>query len=803
MQNNMNEMMEYFEMEEGTNVKEFIFRMLSKWYWFALFGFLGLSGGYMMTKFTPATYKMTSTVLVNEESAGMGMDYLFEGFDLGGKTNIDNHILMLKSYTLNRLALENLDRKISWFREGGFLDVSMYRQSPYLIQENPGNSNLTGIALHVSFLNEKDYRIEVEGKVMMDGVKLDLDLSQKGQFGMPFENKYFSFTLSKNTAFQFLEDEDYFFVFNDLNQLTQSYLSKLGVSLATKKADGINLSIEGSNPAREVDYMNELIRVYMNYDLSEKNRTSENTVRFIDIQLGQIVDSLSLAGQNFTDFRSENGIVDLGQEAGLVVEKLKELESEKALSERRLEYFRNLKAYMGDAEQMKLMVSPSVVGIVDVGLNAQVVKLAELYSRKSSLSFIAKEKNPSLLMVNNEITNTLASLDENLKNLLSNAEVELKSLCNRMDKINLELSGLPKTEQKLINIKRRFDLNNELYTFLLQKRAEAAITTASNVSDAQVLDPARVDTAVKVGPKTAINLLAGLILGLALPFLVIVVGDYFNDTIQSKEDIEKKSKLPIMGEIAHNNYKKELPIVEHPRSGIAESFRGLRTDLQYLFKQKEDCKVLALHSMVSGEGKTFNSLNLAAIIALDNKKVLLVGCDLRKPRLHKIFEVDNKLGLSTYLIGNHSFKEIIQSTEITNLSFVNSGPVPPNPSELLGTEEFAKFIEEAKKDFDYIIMDNAPVTLVTDGLLTGKHADANLFILRQGFSNKSQIKFINQLAEKESISQVGIILNDTVYKGYGYGYGNSYGCYGNSYYDEEYQRGRWKHSLLARFSKNS
>ncbi|MRT91933.1 tyrosine-protein kinase [Ancylomarina sp. 16SWW S1-10-2] len=795
---NMNEMMDYFEMEEGTNVKEFIFRLLSKWYWFVLFGIFGFSGGYLMSKFSQPTYKMTSTVIVNEESQSMGLDQMFDGLDLGGKTNIENHLLMLKSYTLNRQALENLDRQVNWFRKGVFVDASLYKQSPYIIEAKSPDCNLTGIALHVTPLKGDTYQIQVEGELVKDGVELDLDFSQKGHYDVPFENEYFAFTLRKKADFKAAEDAEYYFEFNCLSDLTQSYLERLDVSLASKKADGITLSLEGSNPAREVDYMNELVRVYMNYGLLEKNRTSENTVRFIDIQLGQIVDSLSLAGQNFTDFRSKNGIIDLGQESGLVVEKLEKLESEKALAERRLEYFRNLKAYMGNSDQMKLMVSPSVIGIIDAGLNAQVVKLAELYSRKSSLSFIAKEKNPSLLMVNNEITNTLASLDENLKNLLSNAEVELRSLSSRMDKINLELAGLPKTEQKLINIKRSFDLNNELYTFMLQKRAEAAITTASNVSDAQVLDPARVDTAIKTGPKTAINLLVGLILGLALPFLVIVIGDYFDDTIKSKEDIEKECKLPIFGEIAHNAYKKEMPILEHPRSGIAESFRGLRTNLQYLFTEKGS-KLVCVHSMIPGEGKTFTALNLGTIIAMDNKKVLLVGCDLRKPRLHEIFGIGNTKGLSTFLIKNHSLKEIVTSTKVQNMSIVNSGPIPPNPAELLGNGEFERFIDEAKKEFDYIILDNAPVTLVTDGILTSKYADANLFVLRQGYSHKDQVKFINQLSEKESIKHIGLILNDAKQSNTG-NYG-SYG-YGNGYYEEDNGSKGWKKKLMGRFFKN-
>ncbi len=800
-------MMEYFEMEEGTNIKEFLFRLLSKWHWFVLCGFLGCVLGFLVSKSKPASYSLNASVLINDESQSMGIDQLFEGFDLGSKANIENHILMLKSYTLNRRALQNLNRRVSWYQKGILKDVSLYKNNPFEVELNNKAKNICGLPIEIIPQSNDTYKLIVNGEYTENSVKHKIDFTGRGKYGERFHDQFFDFVLRKNENFE-LADESYYFKINNLDELTKACQQNLDVSLATKKADGILLSYEGTIPAREVDYMNELIRVYMEYGLSEKNRTSENTVRFIDMQLDGIVDSLNQAGENFSDFRSKNGIVDLSQEAGLVVEKLEELESEKALAERQFEYFRNLQNYMGDSEQMKLMVVPSVVGIVDAGLNAQVVKLGELYGKRSSLSVVAKEKNPSFIMINQEIKNVRESLSENLRNLLSNAEINLNALNKRMSKIQMELAGLPQTEQKLINIKRRFDLNNELYTFLLQKRAEAAITTASNVSDAQILDPARVETAEKTGPKTIINLIVGVILGCAIPFLVIVVGDYFNDNIKSKEDIEKESKLPIIGEIAHNNYSEELPIVAHPRSGIAESFRGLRTNLQYMFKKKEGCKVLALHSMVPGEGKTFSSLNLANIIAMDGKKVLLVGCDLRKPRLHSIFAVNNKFGLSTYLIGHHSFKEVLQTTETPNMYFVNSGPIPPNPAELLGTDEFEQFINEAREQFDYIVMDNAPVTLVTDGLLTGKHADTNLFILRQSYSNKSQIKFINQLAEKESIPKIGIVLNDAVYNGYGYGYGNGYGKnygsygYGNGYYDEDHKPLSMGKRLLRKFFKN-
>ncbi len=793
--------MEFFEQEEGTNIKEFIFRLLSKWHWFVLCGFIGICLGFLFSKSSPSEYNLNASVLINDESKSMGLDDLFDSFDLRDKANIENHILMLQSYTLNRQALENLNREVSWFKSGLLKDTELYGSYPFKVKINDREKNLSGIEIEITPIDNKSYRLSADGKYQENDLEMDVAFEVIGKYDKAFTNQFFDFVISKNESFVRDPEDEYYFKINNLDNLTKLCLRNLNVSLATKKADGIVITYKGNIPQRDVDYLNELIRVYMNYGLNEKNRTSENTVQFIDAQLQGIVDSLNIAGDRFTKFRSENGIVDLSKEAELVAETIEKLEEERELARRQLSYFKNLQAYMGNSEQMKHMVAPSVVGIVDAGLNAQVVKLGELYGKRSSLSVIAKDKNPGLVMIDKEIVMTLAGLEENVNNLIVNAKINLNGLDRRMKKIKLELTSLPQTEQQLIDIKRRFDLNNELYTFLLQKRAEAAITTASNVSDAQVLDPARVETADKIGPKTIINLLIGAILGGVIPFIVIVVGDYFNDSIQSKEDIEKDSKLPIMGEITHNHYTSELAIVKHPRSGIAESFRGLRTNLQYMFKQKKDCKVLALHSMIPGEGKTFNAVNLATIIAMDSKKVLLVSCDLRRPRLNKIFGDNNKSGLSTYLIGQHSLKQVIETTDIKNLSYVNSGPIPPNPSELLGTEEFARFVEEAKKDYDYIVMDNAPVSLVTDGLLTGKYADANLFVLRQGYSNKSQIKFINQMAEKESISQIGIVFNDAMYNAHGYDKNYGYG-YGNGYYDEDMIKHNWHTKLLSKFSKN-
>ncbi|RXQ91515.1 polysaccharide biosynthesis tyrosine autokinase [Ancylomarina salipaludis] len=781
--------------EDEIDLKTIFFRLLSKWHWFVLCGSLGILLAFFFSRFSQPIYDVKSVMLVQEESNGMGVENLFEGMDLGAKTNIENHIGILNSYSLNLQTLENLNWRTTWYQKGTFKDTDLYKNTPFRVIENSKN-NLAGIKISISTIDNKSYQIKVDDKFDDGTTTYPIEFESTGLYGLPFKNDFFDFTLEKTSP---LLSSEYYFVFNDFELMALDFVEKTNVSLVDKNAELIQLQMQGNTPARIVDYLNELCNVYIQFGLKKKNQISFNTVRFIDAQIDGIVDSLKVAGQNFTDFRSKKKSIDLSHEAQLILEKVGEIETEQASLSFQLDYFKNLLNYMGDADKMEKVAAPSVVGIVDPGLNSQVVKLGELYSKKSALSYIAKEKNPSLIMLNNEIKNVISSLEENLRNLLSAAETQDRFLKNRKDQITMRLAGLPETEQEMVNIKRRFDLNNELYTFLLKKRAEAAITTASNIPDAQIIDVARVRTAKKVGPKTLMIIVIGLMLGLLLPLFIILMKDAFNDSIKSKEELESLTSLPIVGEIAHNNYKNELAILDHPRSGLAESYRGLRTNLQYLFKGHTQ-KVIAIHSMIPGEGKTFTSLNIATIIAMDNKKVLLVGCDLRKPRLHQIFNTSNSNGLSTYLIRQHSLNEVTNTTKIKNLYFVNSGPIPPNPAELLGNVDFKAFINEAKKEYDYIILDNAPVTLVTDGKLTGKSADANLFVLRQGYSKRDQIKFINQQAEKNEIDHVGIILNDAIHNGHGNSYG-SYG-YGNGYYDEDHETKNWKTKLVSTFSRN-
>ncbi len=772
---------------ESNNVinKDLIHKYLKNWYWFLILGLVGGAIGYKLNVFFQSEYEISSSILPEKNPEPLAD--LFELKRFGSNSNVENHIQILNSYSLTRSALENLNWRVYWYKKRLFKKSDLYDDAPYKLEYLENAVNLSGVPVYLKELSDTEYLLSVDDEIKINGVKKKIQFQKKGEFGKPFNNEFFHFILVRAQEGNEKDvngepDGEYYFVFRDLNNLALTYKNKLDVHLASEKADIIYLVIRGVQPRREADFLNELCDVYIQYNLQKKNQASENTIRFIDRQLSGIVDSLQITSRNYTNFRSRNRIVDLSQEGGMVAQRLNQLESDESMAKIRYEYYKNLLNYIQNSDQMdEQVIAPSVVGVTDPTLNNLVAKLSDLYSRKSALSYNAKESFPGLIAINKEIEQTKQMLNENLRNLINSVQIEIKNIQNRKSQISAQLSRLPKTEQAFINVKRQFDINNELYTFLLQKRAEAEITKASNTPDIQILDHARPETAVKVWPKTTRNALLGLLLGLAIPGIIITLSYNLNTKITKKEDVEKYLKNGIVGEILHNSGKVELPVLRNPRSAIAESFRHLRTNLQYLLFN-EGQKVIAIHSSIPGEGKSFVSSNLAAILAMKNRKVLLVEGDLRKSSLNKLKIFDDlrkDKGLSTYLIHYHKYEDIVLQTKVKNLSVVFSGPHPPNPAELLDSNRFNEFIRKVRQDFDFVIIDNAPTFTVTDSTIIGMKADINLYVIRFGYSDKEQLKIIKENEEKGLFNKIVYVLNDI--KGEGYGsykyYGNKYGYY--------------------------
>ncbi|WP_163714686.1 GumC family protein [Mangrovibacterium lignilyticum] len=739
------------------NLKELIAKFGRYWYIFLITLILGAGAAFLYNKFALQEYEVSSKLLVKENSENsvkLGGD--FNSYKLKPDIVLANHIGILKSYNINLEVIERLGWYVSWYKELPLGDEDLYGREPFHVTFLPEDSNLKQVPIYISPIDDSSYFAKVDAVVNIAGEDFQINFESKGRYGEKFENNYFSFTLNHSGT---EAGSACYFVFNDLSQLALGYVGNIDVASVEKDANLLTVKITGNNPLRNVDYVNMLADVYMQYTLQEQNQISENTINFIDQQLSAVVDTLKTTSTQFTAYRSNKGVFDLSRKAEIIMQKLNDLDSKRSMAEMQLSYYEDLKKYMEGGDKIQNITFPSVVGITDSGLNNLVVKLSELYSKKEALSYSLQDKNPSLVIVDRELEYTRKSLQENLNNLVFNTQRELDGLNREIYEVKAQLSDVPRTEQDLVNIKRLVDLNNELYNFLLQRRAEAEITKAANLPEIEVLDPAQLVTKTKVGPRSLVNLLMGSMLGFFIPLMVIWGIDYFDDKIYSNEQLAQMTSLPILADIFHSKFKEAVPVVKYTRSVVAESFRKLRTNLNYLQKG-ENKNVIAVHSSVPEEGKTFVAANLAAVMAMNNKKVVLLGADMRKPTTHYYFNLKNDVGLSTYLIGHHKLDEIVKPSGIENLDIILAGVVPPNPSDLLASEEFDKLIEELKCHYDVVIIDNSPFTLVSDAAIVGKHAGVNLFVVRQGFTHKKLIDLLNYNVEQYGLQKVGIVIND-------------------------------------------
>ncbi len=745
------------EKEDSVAIKKFLHRILRSSLWLLLSISIGVLTAIVISKSLEPAYHSKALLLIKQAADPDVMNEGEVNQALTKDININDHIGVLKSSSLNKQVLDNLDWATTWFKTELFRDKELYGDEPFIVTMNREEANVFNVPVYISMVDSLHYSVKINDSFTHNGVKTSVNVSETKKFGEPFNNKYFNFTVWKKEK---NPEGAFYFQFNDPREQTVEYTSKLEVDTEEGASNLINVGLIDTHPKKAADYLNELSTVFIQFGLIEKNKRSASTVKFIDNQLTGVIDTLNETGRNFTSFRSENQIINIGQEGDLIMQKLGQLETERSDEQARLTYYENLNRYMSDKEKMQQIIAPSVAGITDQSLTNLVTKLTDLYSRREVLSYSVQEKNPSLVLVNNEIAMTTQSLKENLSNLLNNSRITISNLDRRISGMRAQLQAYPKTEQELMNIQRSFDLNNELYTYLLKKRAEAAITHASNVSDAQVVDQAEENTAIMIGPKPVFNIMLGGLAGLMIPIFFMLIGSYFNDRINSAEEIEQLTSIQIVGNIVNNSHRKEpIPAIKYPRSALAESFRELRTNLRFLYSH-ENSKVISVNSVIPREGKSFTALNLASMIAMNSMKVLLIDCDLRKPSLHKQFGCQNYSGLSTYLITQHEKQDIIQKTKIENLFLISGGPVPPNPSEILETGRLEQLIQEAREEYNYIIIDNAPLSLVSDGIIISQFTDVNLFVLRQDYSKKGEVRFINHMHVNKSMKNAGIILND-------------------------------------------
>ncbi|NJO67977.1 MAG: polysaccharide biosynthesis tyrosine autokinase [Bacteroidetes bacterium] len=470
-------------------------------------------------------------------------------------------------------------------------------------------------------------------------------------------------------------------------------------------------------------------------------------------------------------------MIDLSFQGQQIFTKLNQLETEKALLINQKKYYEYLRNYFRENRDLELL-APSSYNVVDPLLTQLVTQLMTLSAERSNYLSQGNISNPQLNSIEAQIKNLKNTISENVNNNLNTINNNIKEIDYRSSKISADISGMPKTQLQLLGIERKFKLNDNIYTFLLQKRSEAQIARAANLPDYEIVDPARVVSAKLVGPKKLINLVFALFIGLMLPFAGIMIKDLFNNKIVDKGDVEAITSKPIIGYIFHNYKKTNTVIADFPKSSISESFRTVRTNLQIMSRGISK-QVILVTSSGSGEGKSFTSTNLASVFALLGKKTLLMGFDLRKPAIYQDLGLNNLIGISSYLSNRAVLEDIIQPTRIENLDFIPAGPVPPNPIELIGSNVTKNLIFKLKEIYDYIIIDTAPIGVVTDAYFLMNYADLNIYVTRQNYTIKEMLNNTLKSLESNKISNIAILMNDVYLKSRAYAYG-----YDSKYYSD-------------------
>lgn len=818
MQNETNYKPQQSNEEQAIDIKQLVFIFLNHWYLFLIGAVVALAVGFVINRYSPNVYQTSGTVLIKDAQSGFDATDIMTNGNFRGYQNVDNEMSILKSYALKDRAVKKMNIEVTYMEKGRIATRELYKATPFTVEFDRAVPQAVGLEYNIVSLGEDKIVLHAtsEGYNKYDFILSKItqssmqkvDVTTECKPGEMVDNEYnrFRIVLNDNYNPEVDNNRKLSFWFNSYANLVRQN-SSYSVSPTTKQSSVLSVIASGYNTQKIIDFTNTLMNEYVVRGLEKKNVVSENTIEFIDNELGGIQESLSSAESDLKTFREQNDVMNLDLQANEVYSNLRALEKEKSEMAVNLKIYKRLKEYIeyqiNDPENL---AAPSTMGISDPLLNQLAHDLVTLAQTKATQQLTLTEQHPQIVKLNEQIVTTKKALLENVNNLVNNAQMSLDEIDRRIALLEGESRRLPDKQQQLINYQRNFKFNEDTYKYLMQRRAEAQILKASNTPDNEILDIARIETTRKISPRTAMNYLIALIIGLLIPALYLFLKNYFNVSITDRKDVEKLTRFPIVGQVAQTSDTNPLVVINSPKSPIAESFRSIRTNIEFLTQGKSKSTILVTGDMQS-IGKTFNSINIASIYAFYGKKTVLLGFDMRKPKLFQEFGLNNNVGISSFLSNREPFENIIQTApQVPNLDIITSGPIPPNPAELIASEKCDEFFKLLKEKYDYIIIDTPPLGLVTDAFLLMRFADVKLFIVRQGVTNKnifgSIIKDLEDRGIDASIVINGIQTNKGYYGkrygsyryGYGYAYGYGYGrygsqhsgYYGNDYYGEDH-----------------
>lgn len=787
--------------DEKIDIQQLLFKYIIHWPWFVGAVLVCLIGAWIYLRMATPVYNISATVLIKDDKKGgntgsmVGLEELGLSGLISSSQNIDNELEVLRSKTLVKEVINLLNLYVSYTDEDGFPSKNMYKTSPVLVSLTPQEAEkLTDpMVVEMALYGEGglDVNVTVGDKEYQKHFEKLPAVFPMDEGTLAFFQSPDSLSLKKDTMEASSNIRHITAKIKSPMKVARAYCENLKIEPTSKTTSVAVISLKNSSLQRGQDFINQLLEMYNRNTNNDKNEIAQKTAEFIDERINIISKELGSTEANLENFKRNAGITDLTSEAQIALTGNAEYEKKRVENRTQISLIEDLRKYIRGNEYEVL---PGNIGLQDPGLVATIERYNEMLVERKRLLRTSTENNPTIINLDTSIramkSNVQATLDGSLKGLLiTKADLEREA-----SRFSRRISDAPGQERQFVSIARQQEIKAGLYLMLLQKREENAIALAATANNAKIIDEAIADD-IPVSPKRRMIYLIALVLGIGIPVGIIYLIGLTKFKLEGRADVEKLTTIPIVGDIPLTDEKNEkdgsIAVFENQNNLMSETFRNIRTNLQFMLQN--DKKVILVTSTVSGEGKSFISANLAISLSLLGKKVVIVGLDIRKPGLNKVFRLSTKeKGITLYLANPETdLMSLVQPSDINqNLYILPGGTVPPNPTELLARDGLDKAIEILKKSFDYVILDTAPVGMVTDTLLIGRVADLSVYVCRADYTHKVEYTLINELAEEKKLPNLCTVINGVDLKRRKYGYYYGYGKYGKYYgYGKRYGYG--------------
>ncbi len=782
--------------EEKVNYQELLFRYIIHWPWFVASVLICLIGAWGYLYFQIPVYQVSASIIIKDDKKGGNSGSAdLENLGLGGvitsAQSIDNEIEVLRSKTILKEVVNSLELYITYYDEDEFPRQEMYKTSPVVVNLTAQEADKLSNAALIDMKLASDGGLDVNLKVGLNEYNKRFD---KLPAVFPTNVGTFGFTLRDSLSNGQVEGQKEVrhisAVVSQPFGVAKGYQWALTIAPTSKATSVATVSLINTNIQRGQDFINKLMEMYNRNTNNDKNEVAEKTREFINERIKIIDEELGNTEEKLETFKRNAGLTDISSDAQLAVSGNAEYEKKRVENGTQINLVRDLAKYINNPLN-EYEVLPSNIGLTDNGLTTQLERYNELVIERKRLLRTSTENNPMIINLDMSIramkANVKAAIDGTLQGLL----IVKADLDREASRFSRRISDAPGQERQYVSIARQQEIKAGLYLMLLQKREENAIMLAATANNAKIIDEP-VAEGGPVSPKPKMIYMIALVLGVGLPVGIIFLTSFTKFKIEGRGDVEKLTRLPIVGDVPLTGEKNgSIAVFENQNNLMSETFRNVRTNLQFMLGNGQ--KVILVTSTVSGEGKSFISVNLAISLSLLGKKVVIVGLDIRKPGLNKVFNISRKeQGITQYLSNpEKNLMDLVQASDVSkSLYILPGGTVPPNPTELLARDGLDKAIETLKKNFDYVILDTAPVGMVTDTLLIGRVADLSVYVCRADYTRKAEFTLINELAENNKLSNLCTVINGLDFQKKKYGYYYGYGKYGKYYgYGKRYGYG--------------